>query len=299
MAALPRHRADAGDEGQWWIANDLPTGRLSAPLALRACASRDALEEYLVLKQRLPRFLALLGTTAVTASLIGVAVVGTGAYFTDSKPGAVTGDLGTVKVAVSGEAITFVNLLPGEDQSSTVTVTNTGTGNEDIWLVFDNTNLAWSAVNNLGAYGIFTVNGVVYDNLSNQYAAGSGPPPVISNDPESGCYLVPRPNIAYLPHAIKLGTWAPGQAASFNISFHFHACMTGPNVDGVSLWGAAASGNDTTGRFPAITPAPLNFKIAAFQQNVLPTDQMNGAGRIIPLSLPIPGDTRTPIANFQ
>ena len=250
------------------------------------------------MKQRLPRFLALLGTSAIVASLIGVAVVGTGAYFTDSKPGAITGDLGTVKVAVSGEAITFANLLPGEDQTSTVTVTNTGTGNEDIWLVFDNTNLAWSAVNNLGAYGIFTVNGVVYDTLSNQYAAGSGPPPVISTDPESGCYLVPRPNIAYLPHAIKLGTWTPGQAASFNISFHFNACMTGPNVDGVSLWGAAASGSVTSG-FPAIPPAPLNFKIAAFQPNVLPTDQMNGAGRIIRLVLPIPGDTRTPIANFQ
>lgn len=251
------------------------------------------------MKQRLPRFLALLGTTAVTASLIGVAVVGTGAYFTDSKPGAITGDLGTVKVAISGETITFANLLPGEDQTATVNVVNTGTGNEDMWLVFDNTNLAWSAVNNLGAYGIFTVNGVVYDNLSNQYAAGSGPAPVISTDPNSGCYNVPRPNIAYLPHAIKLGTWTPGQAATFNISFHFNACMTGPNVDGVSLWGAAASGNDTTGHFPAITPAPLNFKIAAFQQNVLPTDQMNGAGRIIPLVLPIPGDTRTPIANFQ
>ena len=54
-----------------------------------------------MLKQRLPRFLALLGTSAVVASLIGVAVVGTGAYFTDSKPGAVAANFGNVAVAVS------------------------------------------------------------------------------------------------------------------------------------------------------------------------------------------------------
>ena len=245
-------------------------------------------------KRKFARTAAVATTLVASVALISTLVASTGAYFTDAKPGAITGDLGTVKVAISGEAITFANLLPGEDQTATVNVVNTGTGNEDMWLVFDNDNLAWSAVNNLGAYGIFTVNGVVYDNLSNQYAAGSGPAPVISTDPTSGCYNVPRPNIAYLPHAIKLGTWTPGQAATFNISFHFNACMTGPNVDGVSLWGAAAS----TG-FPAIPPAPLNFKIAAFQPNVLPTDQMNGAGKIAPLSLPIPGDTRVPIANFQ
>jgi hypothetical protein len=250
-------------------------------------------------KRKFARTAALATTIVATAALLSGVVATTGAYFTDTKPGAITGDLGTVKVAISGEAITFANLLPGEDQTATVNVVNTGTGNEDMWLVFDNDNLAWSAVNNLGAYGIFTVNGVVYDNLSNQYAAGSGPAPVISTDPNSGCYNVPRPNIAYLPHAIKLGTWTPGQAATFNISFHFNACMTVPNVDGVSLWGAAASGNDVNGYFPAISPAPLNFKIAAFQPNVLPTDQMNGAGKIAPLVLPIPGDTRVPTANHQ
>ena len=52
-------------------------------------------------KRKLPRrLIALLGTVAVTASLIGVAVAGTGAYFTDSNAGGVAANLGTWVVAV-------------------------------------------------------------------------------------------------------------------------------------------------------------------------------------------------------
>ena len=239
------------------------------------------------------RFLALISTAAVTAALIGVAVVGTGAYFTDSKPGAITGNLGTVAVDIAGQNIDFANLLPGVDQTQTVTVHNTGTANEDMYLAFDNTNLGWSAVNDLGAYGIFTVNGVVYDNLNNQYAAGTGPAGVISTNPESACYNVVRPNIAYLPHVIFLATLSPNQVWTFNVSFHFNACLTGGNGTGAALWQAADS------NFPTIGPVPLNFKVAAFQEGVNPNDQMNGAGKIAPLTLPIPGDTRSPSGSNQ
>ncbi len=243
-------------------------------------------------KVRLPRFIALLATTAAAVSLIGIAIGATGAYFTASQPGSITGNLGTVAVTVSGANINFANLLPGQVQTQTVTVTNTGTGNEDIWLAFDNTNLGWSAVNDLGQYGKFVINGNTYDNLNNQWvsstpgvsAPGVG---VMSINPLSGCYNVPRVAINYLPHVIFLGTLTPSQVWTFGVSFNFNACMTGGNGTGAALWSAADS------NFPTIGPVPLNFKVAAFQPGVNPNDQMNGSGKIAPLNLPIAGDVRT------
>jgi hypothetical protein len=246
-----------------------------------------------VLKGRFSRFFAVLGALAIAASMISLAVASTGAYFTDSKGGQITGNLGTVAVDIAGQNINFANLLPGVDQTQTVTVHNTGSANEDMYLAFDNSNLGWSAVNDLGAYGIFTVNGVVYNNLNNAYAAGTTGAPVISTNSASGCYNVVRPAIAYLPHVIPLATLAPGQVWTFDVSFHFNACMTGGNGTGASLWSAADA------QFPTIGPVPLLFKVAAFQQGVNPNDQMNGSGKIAPLTLPISGDTRTPAGTFQ
>lgn len=244
-------------------------------------------------RHRVPRFITLVGVITAMVVLIGATVVTTGAYFTDSVGGSITGNLGTVAIRTSGQDIDFKDLLPGVDQTQTVSVRNTGTGNEDIYLAFKNDNLAWSAVNDLGAYGIFTINGKVYDNLNNAYPQGTTGAPVISTDPSSGCYNVARPAIAYLPHVIKLGTLAPNQLWSFDISFHFNACMTGGNGTGASLWSAA----DTN--FPTIGPVPLDYQIAAFQPGVDPNDQMNGAGKIAPLVLPIAGDTRTPAGTNQ
>jgi hypothetical protein len=235
---------------------------------------------------------------AAMVALVGATVLTTGAYFTDSKGGSISGNLGTVSVNISGANIDFKNLLPGVDQTQTVTVKNTGTANEDMWLVFSNDNGAWSAVNDLGAYGIFTVAGHVYDNLNNAFPAGSGPAGIISTNPDSGCYNVVRPDIAYLPHAIKLWTLVPNQVATFNIAFHFNACMTGGNGTGAPLWASVA--NDIPNLHAnALTPLPLQFSVAAFQQGVDPQDQMNGLGRITPFTLPWPTDTRTPSQWYQ
>lgn len=245
--------------------------------------------------KKLPRVLLLFGTMAVALSLAGIAIVGTGAYFTDSHGGAITGNLGTVAINVTGQTINFANLLPGESQTATVHVTNTGTGNEDLYLAFDNTNRAWSAVNDLGQYGKFVINGKTYDNLNNAYAA---PDPGVPGTPtgafmSGACSTVPRVPANYLPHVIFLGTLAPTQAWSFNISFQFNPCMTGGNGTGAPLWGASDN------NFPTIPPAPLNFTVAAFQPGVNPNDPFNGGGQIAPLTLPIPGDVRTPAGTFQ
>jgi hypothetical protein len=218
------------------------------------------------------RLLALISTAAITAALVSIAVIGTGAYFTDSNGGQISGNLGTVAVTTSGGTGTdgldfsFDGLLPGEEKIANVHVQNTGTGSEDIYLAFDNTHGAWSAFNTLGAYGTFTIDGVIYDNLNNQYAWGTDSSgQVISTDPASACYNVPRPaQIKFLPHTIDLGTLGPTASKDFTIGFHFHACMT-------SGQGAPFG--------------PLEFDVAAFQVGVDPSDQFNGAGRISPLDL--------------
>lgn len=245
-------------------------------------------------KRKLARIAAVLTTVGATMALISAAVMSTGAYFTDSHGGAITGNLGTVAINTSGENIDFTDLMPGETQTQTVWVQNTGTGNEDIYLAFSNANLAWSAVNDLGQYGKFVVNGQTYDNLNNRYAAAdSGVPgtPSTTDFMPGSCSTVGRVPVNYLPHVIKLGTLSPGQLWSFDISFQFNACMTGGQ--GQTLWQAA----DTD--FPTIGPVPLNYVVAAFQPGVNPQDPFNGAGQIAPLTLPIPGDTRVPAGTFE
>jgi hypothetical protein len=225
-----------------------------------------------VFKGKLPRVLALVGSLTIAASLISVAVAGTGAYFTASAGGEINGNLATVAVTTSGgtgsNSLDFVwgNMLPGVDSVANINVQNTGTVPEDIYLAFDNTNGVWSALNTLGAYGIFSVNSLVYNNMNNQYAEGTDSSgQIISTDSTSGCYNVPRPNhIEYLPHVIFLGTLGPTASLPVAMAFHFHACMT-------------AGGGNVFG--------PLVYKIAAFQQGVDPNDSYNGLGRIAPLNL--------------
>jgi hypothetical protein len=241
-----------------------------------------------VFMKKHPRLIALLGTAGVTASLIGVAVAGTGAYFTDSKPGSVAANFGNVAVAVAGENINFANLMPGEVQTQTVTVQNTGTGNQDIWLAFDNTNKAWSAVNDLGQYGKFVIGTAwgnkTYDNLSNKAGnttTGVLGAPIAGVFMGQSCSTVNRVPTNYLPSRILLATLTPGQVWAFDISFNIIACKS--TGGGGDLWSSVA--NDFV---PLLTgPLPLNFKIAAFQPGVLPTDPFNGGGVIAPLSLPI------------
>ncbi len=95
---------------------------------------------------------ALLGGTAWLAS------GATGAYFSDSKPGTISGTVGNVHVSTNGgygtngSDLIFTNLLPGEAQTVSLNYTNTGSGAEDIYLIFPNAT-ALSALNNLGTYG--------------------------------------------------------------------------------------------------------------------------------------------------
>lgn len=102
--------------------------------------------------------LALLATVALLGGTAWVAAGTTGAYFSDTHSGSITGTIGSIKVTPYGGAgsggmdLSFTNMLPGVLQTATVNYQNTGTNAEDVWIVFNNAT-ALSALNNMGTYG--------------------------------------------------------------------------------------------------------------------------------------------------
>lgn len=263
-----------------------------------------------MLKSRLPRFIALLGTVGVLASLVSVAVAGTGAYYTQSVAGTVSGGNGTIAITVSGNSATgdlnfdFSGILPGVAKTANVHVSNTTANTEAIWLVFDNTNGMWSGVNNLGQFGEFQVGSsyapgglYVYDNLANRSVPptpGVAGAPTGSNMTFPGCETVARVPQNYLPHAIKITSLAAWGSADFPITFEYNACMTGHKTEAIFN----AAGNDIGGTGGAALAAnpnvPLVFNVVAFQGNADPTSPFNGSAAITNLALGAYGTS-----NFQ
>jgi hypothetical protein len=99
---------------------------------------------------------------AVSVALLGgtawLAAGATGAYFSDTHTGAISGTVGSIRVTPYGGAgsdgtdLAFTNMLPGVPQTVTVKYQNTGANTEDVYIVFDNAT-ALSALNSLGRYG--------------------------------------------------------------------------------------------------------------------------------------------------
>jgi len=105
---------------------------------------------------------AIGASLALMGALVVMATGATGAYFSESKSGEITGTTGSIHVHTSGGSgpngllFNFENLLPGEPQSATVEYQNTGHNNQDVWVVFDNSE-ALHALNNMGRYGEVTI----------------------------------------------------------------------------------------------------------------------------------------------
>jgi hypothetical protein len=104
---------------------------------------------------------AIVGTAALLGGTAFVASGSTGAYFSDTHTGAISGTIGSIRVTPSGGTasadgslmnLAFNDLSPGAPQTVTVNYQNTGTSPEDVWLVFPNAT-ALSALNSLGNYG--------------------------------------------------------------------------------------------------------------------------------------------------
>jgi hypothetical protein len=246
-------------------------------------------------KRKFARLAAVMTTLVATVALISTVVASSGAYFTDSHSGQIAGTNGTIAITVTGSGDTsvggtasfdFSGILPGAPgKTATVNVTNTTANSEDVWLVFDNSNYMWSAVNDLGQYGMFQVGGYTYDNLNNKNTNTLGPTPgqvgTPTGDNMSGsCSAVQRVPINFLPHAILIGTLAGNGSTSFPITFQYNACMT--DHQGDPLFNPA--GADAP--IPSlVSSTPLKFNVVAFQGNVDPTSAFNGANAISKLTL--------------
>jgi hypothetical protein len=110
------------------------------------------------------KIIGLVAAVILVAALVAVASGATGAFFSDTENGKITGTIGEIQVTLSGgssgngtEASPYIfnwsNMLPGVVYSQTMTVQNTSAQNvEDLWINFQNLT-ALSTFNSLGTYG--------------------------------------------------------------------------------------------------------------------------------------------------
>lgn len=156
----------------------------------------------------------LVGGSAVAfgVALVASGIASSGAYFTDTVDGNVTGTLGSIHIdANTNTQLSFDNLLPGELQTKSVSYKNTGSSPQDVWLVFPNVT-ALSALNNLGTYGEVHVanNGTALFDSANL------------NDRLSTCGAFAPTGCWPLPQKIKLiENLAAGQSSTLQFSFAY------------------------------------------------------------------------------
>jgi hypothetical protein len=226
------------------------------------------------------KIIALAITGMLTIGLVAAAATATGAYFSDTKDGKVTGSGGSILVAAGANADTggglnfgWSNMLPGEVYSATAYFQNSGANPQDVYLTFPNAT-ALSALNQLGRYGAvkILVNGnVVYynDNL-NDY-------------PNNGTSGVP----SQIPLASNV---APNGSGNVTFQFQYASKMVGGNGLGF-MWNSYPAADkpihdarDAAGFGQrTVNPADgtgngLPFAIVATQHGILPGAQGAYAG---------------------
>jgi hypothetical protein len=180
-------------------------------------------------KSKIARIAGFTVALGATASLVGFAATGTGAFFSDSSPGTITGSVGSILVSVSGgngsssTNFNFDRLLPGTPQTETITYTNTGNSPEDVFLTFPNAT-ALSALNNLGTFGQVQVNNAggtdIFD--SQNLNDNSVSCPVGSSTPTHPITCAP------LPKQLKVdGNLAPGSSDTATFTFGYPSKLSG------------------------------------------------------------------------
>jgi len=233
-------------------------------------------------KGKLARIAGFTVAAGATASLVGLAATGTGAYFSAAKTGSMAVSTGDVKVDTSGlNNLDFKGLLPENYKTQTVSYTATGTGPEDIYLAFDDpTNDAAlnafpaNGANPLGRYGHLEVTGSQGTfqsyNLATDPAApgvgqtvagdcsinsaglgGSSQEATSTNNQDNGSYVpyCPAPQYILLSKGLKS---SDGQQSA-SITFGF-----------TKLLKSAAAQDSPVSQIP--------FRIVAEQAGVSPTD---------------------------
>ena len=207
---------------------------------------------------------ALLGGTALIAS------GATGAYFSDSKPGTISGTVGNVHVSVNGgngallSDLHFTNLLPGEAQTVNLNYKNTGSSAEDIYIVFPNAT-ALSALNNLGTFGEahLSANGTPLFDSANLKDSSSS----CGAFSPSGCWPLAK-------QYLLVSNLGAGYTGNLAFSFNYASKLKGqaPEYAAAAPWNSYPVTGQTTinsGDTPA-TGAGLPYQIVATQHGITP-----------------------------
>ncbi len=218
----------------------------------------------------------LVSLTASVVLLGGVAVVAsgqTGAYFSQTVQGGVTGTVGSIHITPSTATnISFSNLLPGSPQSVSVTYENTGSSPEDVYLNFNNLT-ALSALNNLGRYGAVHITsdgygavGDVFDSFNLNDNTSTCEQPFVNtpaSGPTSACW--PVPNQLLVAHNV-----ASGATGSFTFTFEYASALSGQSGDFTDPWNSYP----VAGQFTTIgtdgSGNGLPFQIVATQVGITP-----------------------------
>jgi hypothetical protein len=210
-----------------------------------------------------------IATLATGALMVGSAVTGTGAYFSDSKTGTIAASSGHLTLSTSNTALKFDNLMPGEDKTDSVDFGVNSTGKSDVWLVFtkDTGYAAWTGplgeapypAGGMGRYGHVQIGTSEAPNLFeswnlqnlpagspnttctvNQFGWGHGTPSTSHDD---------TPALCGVPGSIKIASnLTSGAGGTLNITFGITGRSTGQNKP----------------------VAAVNYQIVATQAGILP-----------------------------
>jgi hypothetical protein len=225
-----------------------------------------------MIRSRRVRVAGFAVAVGATAALIAYGVSSTSAYFTDSHPGVINASTGSVKVTAGDLSLKFLGLFPGEFQSNPISYSNTGTGAEDIWMVFPAGSApafnapAQAGPIPLGQYGHFAVTApdgsfTSYNLASNRYGDTSTPCTVDKygrgGSDAQGTVANPVPYCP-VPNAILLSWNLPsGGSGNASVTFGFTKLLKNPLLQGKG-------------------PAPVaTFQIVATQHGIFPDDPNN------------------------
>jgi hypothetical protein len=224
-------------------------------------------------KGKVARLAGFVGALGVSTVLVTTAVQGTGAYFTATQDGSLSGSTGQITIAADSDTTTtlsFDNLIPGEYVNKTIGYTVDGDANVDTWLVFqdnyayckftggnDDTHCSGGGMGRYGHFAVQDNDGTTLFssyNLANADGAtpqsecadafghGSAQPASDENDTSNRCGV---------PLAIKLqSNLSPGNQANVTLTFGVTGRQTAQNQ--------------------AAPPASVPFQLVATQVNIRP-----------------------------
>jgi hypothetical protein len=184
-----------------------------------------------------------MGAAVITAvALLASVSSSSGAYFSATRSGTITGSGATITETTSGGGgtdsadLVYTNMLPNVAQTVTVNYGNTGSVPADAWLVFPNVT-ALSALNNLGTYGKIQIDSNTTDVFDSQN---------LNDHPSCPPGAGPAPVCKALPAQILLATHVvPGYGGSVSFSFAYGAKLT-TQGGAFNSWPQTTAGNVQT-----------------------------------------------------